>query len=410
MFGLSNAICNSLARIKELEEMNFRLTYLLYAAIVASLLLSGCGGGAAVVEEEAAEEEAVEEEAAEEEAVEEEAAEEEAAEEEAVEEEAAAGACLTDEELDAKIAEYAGGYERPTWVDEVPEETVRIAFLSYQNNPFWIQQKVGVERAQAEQDEHNLEADWIVVAEDLDPTLMVAAIESAIVQEYDAISMFALNESVVPAQQKAVDAGIPVGLYATDVPDSPRMVVIGQDLYNAGKVAGYLMIRETGGQGKVGIITGQFGVTPHELRQAGFEEALAECPEMEVVGVVEAHDSADESYDHAQNFMAANPDLKGLYLTAGGPFGAGRAVEEAGKIGEVTVIGFDVTEQHMPYVRSGAMITMHQHEPWQSYDNIVFLYNYLVAGQEPPCEVCFVPAEIVDQNNVDEWDEWNTGG
>ena len=124
---------------------------------------------------------------------------------------------------------------------------------------------------------------------------------------------------------------------------------------------------------------------------------------MEVVGVVEAHDSADESYAHAQNFMSSNPDLVGLYLTAGGPFGAGRAVEEAGKIDDVTVIGFDVTEQHVPYVENGSMTTIHQHEPWQSHDNVVFLYNMIVTGTEPTCTTCYTPAEIVTKDNVDEW-------
>jgi len=328
----------------------------------------------------------------------------------AEEEAPAAETCLTDAELKDRISQYAGGYDRPDWNTSVtPEETLRINFLSYQNNPFWIQQKVGVEQAIQEAKDLGLNAEIVFtnVSEKLDPTLMVSAIETAVVQEYDAIILFPLNESVVEALNKAKDAGVLVGHFATDAPNSPRSVVIGQDLFNAGKMAGYLMIQATGGTGKVGIITGQFGVTPHELRQQGFEEALAECPGMEVVGVVEAHDSADETYAHAQNFMAANPELVGLYMTAGGPFGAGRAVEEAGKIGEISVVGFDVTEQHMPYVHNGSMVTIHQHEPWQSHDNIVFLYNLLAAGDEPTCEVCYTPAEVVSQENVDEWDTWS---
>ncbi len=116
-----------------------------------------------------------------------------------------------------------------------------------------------------------------------------------------------------------------------------------------------------------------------------------------------AHDSSDESYAHAQNLMSANPDLKGIYLTAGGPFGAARAVEEAGKVGEVYVIGHDVTEQHIPYVESGAMVTIHQHETWQNHDVIVFLYNYLVDGTKPPEPVLHTMAEVVTKDNVDEF-------
>ena len=188
---------------------------------------------------------------------------------------------MTMEELDGKISQYMGGYDRPSWTDTKPEDTVRIAFLSYQNNPFWVQQKVGFEQAQKEVQEMGLNAqlDFIVVSEKLDPTLMVNAIEAGVVQEYDAMIMFPLNESIVPALDKAVEQGILIGHIATDAPDSPRTVVIGQDLFNAGKMAGYLMIKATGGKGKVGIITGQFGVTPHELRQAGFEESPCRMPQ-----------------------------------------------------------------------------------------------------------------------------------
>ena len=313
--------------------------------------------------------------------------------------------CMTVEELDAKIAQYAGGYERHTFTTTTPETPVRIAYLAYENNPFWQMQKVGMTNAIAEAEAANipLVVDFNVVSEDLDPAKMVAAIENAIVQEYDGIYLFPVNEALLDAEQAAVDAGVAVGHIAVNYEGSPALISIGQDLYNAGKAAGYLMIKENGGFGKVGIITGQFGVTAHELRMNGFKEALAECPGMEIVGEFEAHDSSDESYAHAQNLMSANPDLTGIYLTAGGPFGAARAVEEANKVDEVFVIGFDVTEQVIPYVQNGSMITIHQHETWQNHDVIVFLYNYIVDGTLPTDSQLFTTAEVVTAENVDEF-------
>lgn len=318
---------------------------------------------------------------------------------------AAGNACMSDADLDAKIAQYRGGYDRPAWSTTKPARTIRIAYLAYENNPFWEVQKMGMTTAIAEAKAAGLplEVDFNVVSEKLDPTLMVAAIETSVVQQYDAIYMFPINDSIIPALEKAEAAGVKVGLIASDLPTSGRTISIGQDLFNAGKMAGYLMIKQTGGKGQVGIITGQFGVTAHELRRKGFEEALQECPQMQLVGTFEAHDSSDESYKNAQNLMSANPDLAGIYLTAGGPFGAARAVEEAGKVGEVFVVGFDVTEQHIPYVKSGAMITIHQHETWQNHDVIVFLYNAIVAGTNPPSPVLYTTAEVVTKDNVDQF-------
>lgn len=313
--------------------------------------------------------------------------------------------CPSGADLDAKIAQAGGGYDRPQWTSSKPSKTVRIAYLAYENNPFWEMQKVGMNDAikEAKAAGLDLQVDFNVVSEKLDPTLMVAAIENSIVQKYDGIYMFPINESMIPALQKAADAGIKIGHIAVDIEGSPRMISVGQDLYNAGKTAGYLMIKQTGGKGKVAIITGQFGVTAHELRTQGFKDALKECPTMEAVGITEAHDSSDESYAQAQNFMSANPDLVGIYLTAGGPFGAARAVEEAGKVGKVFVIGHDVTEQHIPYVKSGAMVTIHQHETWQNHDVIVYLYNAIVDGKMPPSPTMHPSAEIVTAANVDQF-------
>ena len=197
--------------------------------------------------------------------------------------------CPTGADLDAKIAQYSAGYERPAWSTKTPDQPVKIAYLAYENNPFWEMQKVGMQNAIDEAKAANLPltVDFNVVSEDLDPTLMVAAIENAVVQEYNGIYMFPINGSIVPALQAAVDAGVAVGHIAVDVPGSPRLISIGQDLFNAGKMAGYLTIKQAGGEGKVGIITGQYGVTAHELRMNGFKEAIAECPGMEVVGTYE---------------------------------------------------------------------------------------------------------------------------
>jgi ribose transport system substrate-binding protein len=319
---------------------------------------------------------------------------------------------MTAAELDAAIAQFGGGYDRPDWSKTVPPQTVKIAYLAYENNPFWDQQKKGFTQASDEAKALNLplQLDFSVISQTLDPTTMVAAIEASVVQKYDGIYFFPINDSIIPAETAAVAAGVKIGHIAVDIDGSPKFVQIGQDLFNAGKMAGFLMIKATGGKGEVGVITGQFGVTAHELRVNGFKDALKDCPDMSIVGITEAHDSSDETYTEAQAFMSANPDLVGLYMTAGGPFGAGRAVEEANKVGKIFVVGFDLTAEVIPYVKSGTMITIHQHEIQQNHDVVVFLYNNIVDGTPLPASCvngeCRVPAEIITKDNVDQF--WPT--
>ena len=159
--------------------------------------------------------------------------------------------------------------------------------------------------------------------------------EAAIAQEYDAIATIAGDAGVAPYIDKAVDAGIPVATFNSETAaPNKRLFFVGADLYKQGEAAGKAMADAIGGKGKVGIITGFFAVEAHELRRKGFEDYLkANNPEIEIVGEVENTDKGDIAYTQAQDFMTANPDLAGIYVTAGGPFGAAAAVEDAGKTG-----------------------------------------------------------------------------
>ncbi len=159
------------------------------------------------------------------------------------------------------------------------------------------------------------------------------------------------------------------------------------------------------GEGKVAIITGFFAVEAHELRRTGFVDYLEEnYPDIEIVGEVENEDKADIAYNQAQDFMSANPDLVGIYVTAGGPFGAAGAVEAAGKTGEVQVISFDFVEETMEYVQKGVIYgTIGQNPFAQGHDPAIRLFNYLVAGEVPECGRLVTSADLVTQDNIDEY-------
>ena len=94
----------------------------------------------------------------------------------------------------------------------------------------------------------------------------------------------------------------------------------------------------------------------HENRRNGFEDYLAEnAPGITVVGVVENQDKGDIAFSQAQDFMVAYPDLAGIYVTAGGPFGAAKAVEVARKVGSVKIVCFDFVDETMEYVAKGVI-------------------------------------------------------
>jgi ABC-type sugar transport system substrate-binding protein len=291
-------------------------------------------------------------------------------------------------------------------VDMMPAEPLRIAVLGLENNPFWIPVKEGALAAADELAAYNTTVEWIVPGETHLADDFAGGIEALVAQEYDAIATIAGDSGVVPFIDAAAAAGIPVATFNSETATpNARLFFVGADLYEQGKGAAQAMADAIGGSGKVGIITGFFAVEAHELRRQGFVDYLAEnYPDIEIVGEVENQDKGDVAFTQAQDFMTANPDLSGIYITAGGPFGAAAAVEDAGKAGEVAVVSFDFVDETMEYVQKGVISATIGQGPFaQGHDPAVRLFNYLVGGVVPECGRMVTEAAVVTAENIDQY-------
>lgn len=288
-------------------------------------------------------------------------------------------------------------------VAQAPSKPLRIAVLGLENNPFWIPVKQGVERARRELAGRNATVEWIVPGEAHTADVFGRAIDAAVAKQYDAIAAVAGDAGVAAYIDRAVQAGVPVATFNSETDtENGRLFFVGADSYGQGKAAGDAMCRATGGKGKVGVITGYFSVEAHAQRLKGFEDAVrAACPGLAIVGRVENTDKADIAYRQAKDFMTAHTDLTGILVTAGGPFGAARAVEETGQAGKVHLVTFDTVDETMDYVEKGVVdATIGQHPDAQGHDPVIRLYNYLVAGQLPPYGRLYTRADVVTKANA----------
>jgi len=289
-------------------------------------------------------------------------------------------------------------------VKMLPDAPLRIAFLSFQNNPFWFPVRDGANAAKEYLANFNTTVDYIVMGEDMTADRVTAAIDAAITKEYDAIAVAPVFDGTEIYIDKAVDAGIPVITFVAEgSKPSKRLANVGQDAYAAGELAGQQIEAISGGTGSIGVITGAFGATQHELRMNGALDYLKEnAKDIKILEPVENKDKAEVAYDYAKNMITANPDLKVIYVTAGGPFGAAKAVADAGKTGEVSVVCYDHIPENIGYVRTGEIAAAIAQDPFgQGFDSLVFLYNHLVAEEELE-EFIPVKLDVLTPENVDE--------
>jgi ABC-type sugar transport system substrate-binding protein len=308
------------------------------------------------------------------------------------------------------ISEKGGEYTAESFnykpVENTTGRNIRIAVLCVQNNPFWVDVTAGAYAAKAvlSLPQYNATVDYISVNE-FNGQVFADAIEASIVKGYDGITTVGVSDAIVPSIDKAVAAGIPVYVFNSDTArPSKKTAFIGQDLYAAGVLAGETLAKLIGGEGKVGIITGLYSVNAHELRRRGGEEGLGKSPGIKIVGTVENHDSADEAYTATKDLLTANPDLKGVYVTAGGPHGAARAIQELGKTNEVALVCFDFTTEIISYLRTGDIDSTIGQDPFgQGADPIILAYNHAVTGKAAVTGNAFTKMDIVTHDNVGQY-------
>lgn len=289
-------------------------------------------------------------------------------------------------------------------VDQVSPKPIKIACIMVQNNPFGLAVMKGSDFAKEVLKDRNCKVDWISVP-DFDPKKFEDAIQNCITAQYDAICSFGLSEALQPVFDRGVDAGILMYAFNTEPGmKSKRQAFFGQDGFAGGQKMGQALIDAVGAQGgKYAIITGSFNVLGHELRRTGARDVLDKNAAFKLVGEFENQDKAEEAYNITQNLITKYPDLQAIYVTAGGPFGAAKAVKDANLTGKVKIICHDWMAETVPYVRSGEIVACLDQDPFnQAFGPVVCAFNKLVANQDPPAAVNWYPGDIATPANVAE--------
>ena len=286
--------------------------------------------------------------------------------------------------LAADIVAPAGKTLLALPVDQVSDRPIKIATIMVQNNPFGAAVLQGQNFAKDVLSDRNATVDCLSV-EDFDAQKWVTVVENCIASGYDAICYMGLSEAMKPVTDKGIDAGILMYTFnAEPGNDSKRIAYFGQDCVIGGEIVGAELEKAIGGEGKYGIITGDFSVLSHEQRRTGARTILDANPNTELIGEWMNNDKAEEAYTLATDMMTANPDLAGIYVTAGGPSGAAKAVEDAGKAGDVKVVCHDVLAESAPYIANGTIQACLDQDPFnQGYHPVIAAFNQLVAGVVP---------------------------
>lgn len=270
------------------------------------------------------------------------------------------------------------------------------------DNPFFQQMEQGID-AQAKESDTDVE---VQAAQSITDTSGQADRLNAMAQQgYDCyvvnpisgtnliqgLAQIASNGTPVvnidsPVEEDAADkAGLKVSTY------------IGTDNVEAGKMGGEEMAKALGGQGKVALIGGISGDVTSNARLEGFKEGAGD---LDIVQTVAADWDRQTAQTRATDILSANPDLAGFFSANDDmALGIARAVADAGKTGDVAIVGVDGIEDALKAVESGDLTASVAQYPYAIGQMGVQACEMAASGDELPANVT-APVAVVTKDNA----------
>jgi len=281
---------------------------------------------------------------------------------------------------------------------------LKIAFMAPMDHTFWLSVRQGVLYAQKELKDKNVHVEYCGFPAGYTNDDLVNALNRFIDQGYDAYVAPGFFFSLLPVFDRLYAKGVPVISFNHDFPGGMRrLAYYGPDNYQQGVDAAKLMNKALNGKGNILVAYrgNEYDEGLHKIRTRGFEDQLKNFKKLKIVGYVNVEDSYDTVYTQVKNFLANNKNVDGIFVAGGGPTGAAQAIAEAGLKGKTKIICFDHDKDIFKAIREGLIYAAIGQDPFgQGHDPIVYLYNYLVAGEKPPSDHIPTRFDVVDWHNV----------
>ena len=191
-----------------------------------------------------------------------------------------------------------------------------------------------------------------------DASTQIDQVNSIIAQGFDAMTIQAVdNAALAPVVGQAADNGVIVvdhyG-FADELGISEKIykVLFGQK--ESGILQAEEYIKLGGESGKVAIIAGLTGADNAQQRTAGFEEVLAQYPDIEIVATQYCDWDTQKAQAAAEDIITAHPDLKAFLVQDDGMSkGVWNAIEAAGKQDQILIASQGFYEWSIPYIKEG---------------------------------------------------------
>lgn len=276
-----------------------------------------------------------------------------------------------------------------------------LAFVVNGASDFWKAAEAGVKKAQAELPGYNLELKYpeqssVAIQQRLMDDLVTAGVKAIMVSAVDPkTSTDGLNKIASETALFTTDS---------DAPQTKRIAYIGSSNIDAGKQAAEIAKKAMPDGGKCLGFVGLLGADNAKERIEGMKEGLAGT-KIELIDVRGDDIDQARAKKNVEDALVASPDVTcmvGFYS-----YNAPRiyeALRDAGKLGQITVVGFDDDPITLGGVKEGTVAATVVQQPFEwAYQGMKLMAAYLEGDKSgvPENGLIIIPTKIIGKDDVD---------
>ena len=282
-------------------------------------------------------------------------------------------------------------------------EKKTLAFVVNGASDFWKIAEAGVKKAQGELPNYDLQFKY--------PEQAAAAVQQRVMEDLVAAGVAGIMVSSVDPknQTEGLNKIASQTLLLTtdsDAPQSKRVAYIGSSNTALGKDAGKLMLKALPAGGKCIGFVGLPGADNARERIEGVKETI-KGSKVDLIDVRGDEIDQTRAKRNVEDALAATPDVAcmvGFYS-----YNTPRiyeALKEAGKLGQIKVIGFDEDPITLGGVKEGSIVGTVVQQPFEwGYQGMKLMAKVLEGDKSgiPADGIIIVPGKVIDQTNVDDF-------
>ncbi|MFC7555091.1 sugar-binding protein [Pseudoroseomonas wenyumeiae] len=283
------------------------------------------------------------------------------------------------------------------------QEKKTLAFVVNVSADFWTIARRGIEKANREHPEFNME---MIVPGQASAAEQRRIVDELLARKVAGIAISAINpgnstEMLNRAASQAV-------LFTTDsdAPASNRVVYIGTDNVAAGREAGAQMKKALPSGGKAMLFVGTMDADNARERVQGIREAL-QGGNIEIVDIRTDESDMARAKRNVEDVLARYADIDLLVgLWAYNTPQIYQAVKGAGRENRVKIVGFDEDGLTLRGVADGTIYSTVVQQPFEfGYQSMVGMVKYLNNDRSfiPASKQIIIPTRIIDKSNVEEF-------